>query len=321
MGKQILAIWIAATALLIAAPAFPQSDVPSDKPSSPASKASGQGQAVVTILAKHSELPVNVSQQDVTIKVDGKPSMVTSWVPLRGANDKLELVLLIDSSARNLDGSQFDEIKNFLQALTPSAKVAVAYMQNGRAVLAGPLSVDRAQTLRSLHLAMGPTASPYFSLSDLAQHWPSADRHARREVILVTDGVEPYNHGYDPNNSYVQAAIDDSVRAGLVVYSIYWKGRNRTVASSGLNDAGHNYLVEVTQATGGTSYWTGTDNPVSFQPYFEDLVRRLDNQYELGFSASLRSKPVIEALRLKFGGFAAEVAAPQQVLVDRTTTE
>jgi hypothetical protein len=321
MSKQGLVIWIAATALLMAAPAFAQNDVSSAKPSSPGSKASGQGQAVVTILAKHSELPVNVSQQDVSIKVGGKPSLVTSWVPLRGANDKLELVLLIDSSARNLDGSQFDEIKNFLQGLTPSAKVAVAYMQNGRAVLTGPLSVDREQALRGLHLAIGPTASPYFSLSDLAQHWPSADGRTRREVILVTDGVEPYNRGYDPNNSYVQAAINDSVRAGLVVYSIYWRGRNRATALPGGNDTGANYLVDVTRATGGTSYWTGNDNPVSLQPYFEDLARRLDNQYELGFSASLRDKPAIEALRLKFGGFAVEVAAPQQVLVDRAPAE
>ena len=32
------------------------------------------------------------------------------------------------------------------------------------------------------------------------------------------------------------------------------------------------------QATGGKSFWQGMGNPVSFQPYFEELTRRLRNQ-------------------------------------------
>jgi len=42
-------------------------------------------------------------------------------------------------------------------------------------------------------------------------------------------------------------------------------------------------LIEVTEATGGKNLWAGMGNPVSLQPYFEDLARRLGNQYELDF--------------------------------------
>src|ERR1700734_3475486 len=79
--------------------------------------------------------------------------------------------------------------------------------------------------LRSPPIMQRPrySSSPYFCLSDLAKNWPSADRSARREIIMITDGVDYYHLQYDPEDPYVQAAIDDSVRANLVVYSIYWR--------------------------------------------------------------------------------------------------
>jgi hypothetical protein len=277
----------------------------------------GQGQAVVTILSKHhTELAPNISQQDLGVKVDGKDSNITGWTPLRGAEDRLELVVLIDSSAHNL-GRQFDEIKHFVQSLPPNTQVGIGYMENGRAALAGPLSSDHAKVIENLHLPTGSSASPYFCLSDLAKNWPSSERKARREVVLVTDGVDPYNRRFDFDDSYVQAATNDSVRAGLVVYTIYWNGRNGADSSASENstNGGQSLLMLVSQATGGKSYGFAMGNPVSFQPYLDDLALRLQNQYELSFDAPLDRKPAIESLKLKVNGFAAEVDSPQLVLV------
>lgn len=300
-------IWIVAGALLIASPAFSQSE-----------KSSGQGRAVVTVLPKQQNSPpMNVSQQDVSIKVNGKPTAITSWASLRGTDDKLELVILIDGGATRSMGNQFDEIRHFILDLPPGVKVAVGYMQNGRGVLDGTLTTDHALAAKAVHLSEGPSVGPYFCTTELAKHWPSSDRSARREVILLTDGIEPYEPRYDPENVYVQAAIDDAVRAHLVVYSIYWSNWGNSISESYIRDSGQNYLALLTEATGGNSYWIGNGNPVTFQPYFEDLTRRLQNQYELEFSASLGSKPSIEALKLKIGGGGTDVSSPQQVLVDR----
>jgi hypothetical protein len=305
MKNLRMAIWMAAGALLLA-PAFAQT---------------GQGRAVVTILPKqHGEALASISQQAVSIKVNGKPSTVTSWAPLRGANDSLELVILIDSSARTSLGSQINDITHFVNGLPPNAKAAIAYMQNGSAVFAGGLSADHAQVLRALHLpsgSPGSSASPYFCLSDLAKHWPSSNRAARREVVMVTDGVDYYEMRFDPEDPYVQAAIQDSVRAGLVVYTIYWQNKGPADRSLYENNAGQSLLLEVTDATGGKGFWEGMGNPVSFQPFFEELAQRLENQYALGFSAPLNGKPTMETMKLKVGGIAAEVAAPHQVFVDQ----
>jgi len=314
MNRNRLTAVMVAGALLLAAQAFPQKG-----------KGAGYGRAVVTIFAKHSEVAPNVSQKDVGIKVNGKDSGVTGWAQFKGADDALELVVLIDSGARNL-GRQFEEITQFLQSLGPHTKIAVGYMENGRAVMAGPLSADHKQVVGELHLPTGPSTNPYFSLSDLARNWPSQNgssqnsqaQKVRREVILLSDGVDPNNPRFDPDDPYVQSAIQDSVRAGLVIYTIYWRSRPDGGDNSMTANGGQSLMDEVTQATGGNSYWSGAGNPVSFQPFFEDLMRRFANQYALEFAAAIDRKPAIETLKLKVEGLGLQVTSPQQVFVDRT---
>lgn len=300
---------LAAGALMTVAPAIAQNEN------------GGRGQAVITVLPAHNqEAPANLSQQDLNLRINGKNSTITNWTPLRGQNDRLELVLMLDSGARESMGTQMSEISNFIKGLPANAKVTIAYMENGRAALTGPLTTDHQAALRGLHLPSGFTgqsASPYFCLSDLAKNWPSKDQDARREVVMITDGIDYYSPRYDPDDPYVRAAITDSVRSGLVVYSIYWQNRGRMDRSLYGTDAGQNLLLEVTQATGGTSYWEGFGDPVSFGPFFKDLDRRLQNQYEVSFTAPLKDKPEVQSMKLKASGISGKIDAPQQVLVAR----
>lgn len=305
MKKKLGMIAIAIGSLLAVAPAVAQN-----------ANQQGRGQAVVTVLAKHgTEAPASIAQQDLKLSVAGKQSNVTSWAPYQSPDDRVELVLLIDNSAHVTLGRQLEDISHFIQSLPPNIKSTIAYMSYGRAVMAGALSADHAQVLHGLHLPNGfngSSASPYFCLSDLAKHWPSADRDARREVVMITDGVDDYSVRYDPSDPYVQAAIGDSVRAGLVVYSIYW--RSPDFAERFSNGAGPNLLAQVSQATGGNSYWIGT-NPVSFEPFFKNITMRLQSQYKLNFDARLKGKPEIENMKLKINAPEAQIDAPRQVLV------
>jgi len=309
MRRIRTAVFVTAGALLLTASAFAQSEN------------QGQGQVIVTVLPKHDGDAVgNVSAQSAKLKVNGKESSVTKFVPLTGERDSLELVVLIDSASRTSLGSQLEDIARFIKSLPPNARAAIAYMQNGGAAMAGPLSADHAEVLKGLHMtagSAGSNGSPYFCLSDLAKRWPSEDANARREVLMVTDGVDQYNLRFDPADQYVQAAIADSVRARLVVYSIYWRGQGRIDSTQYENNAGQNLLLTVTDATGGKSFWEGTGNPVSFEPYLDELSRRLRNQYELSFVTPLKGKSEVETMKLKFSVPGCEVNAPQQVFVGR----
>ncbi|MGA8529126.1 MAG: hypothetical protein WB622_05380 [Acidobacteriaceae bacterium] len=279
----------------------------------------GQGQAIVTVLPKkNSAPPSDVSQQAVEVSVNGKKTDVSAWQTVGRDHAPVELVLLIDEGARTSLGRELDDITRFVQSLPPNVKFAIGYMENGRAALAGPLTSDHTQALRGLHLPMGQpgeSASPYFCLSDLAKRWPSGDREARREVIMITDGVDYYERRYDPQDPYMLAAIQDSVRAHLVVYSIYWRNAGFADRTEYANNTGQNLLSQVTQGTGGNSYWIGLGNPVSMQPYFEDFSRRLQNQYELGFMVPLRGKAEEETLRVRVKAPDTSVTAPQQVWI------
>jgi hypothetical protein len=56
-------------------------------------------------------------------------------------------------------------------------------------------------------------------------------------------------------------------------------------------------------------------NPVSFEPYFDELTRRLRNQYELGFVSPLNGKPEVESMKLKLSASGTDVAAPDRVYI------
>jgi hypothetical protein len=274
--------------------------------------------SVVTVFAKSSEAPVNVRAQDFKVQVDGKSSSINSLTPLRGDRAGLELVVLIDTGARNSLGRQMSEIAQFIQSLPPTTVVGVAYMQNGQAYMPQPMTADKATAVKALHLPggiAGGSASPYFCLSDLAKHWPSTNRENRREVVMITDGIDPYNRRFDPEDPYLEAAINDSVRAGLVVNTIFWHDSGFASRTFGGTNAGQNLMSIMTEATGGMDYYQGFSNPVSFNPFFEDLNRRLQNQYELSFLVPAKPKPEVASLKVKLDVPNAKLSAPQRVLV------
>ena len=308
-----LSVALVATALCAAVPAFAQKN-----------DQVGQGRAVVTILPSAKNGTVSqVPAQSLKLKVNGKDSTVTSFTPLQEANSPVELVLLLDSGSRTSLGTQFNDVEAFVKEMPPNTRMAIAYMENGRASFASQLSSNAADVLKGLHLSSGfpgSNASPYFCLSDLAKNWPSRDRTARREVLMITDGVDNYDRRYDPEDPYVTGAINDSVKAGLVVYSIYWKDQGRANNSGYETNAGQNLLLTVTQATGGNSYWEGVGNPVSLQPFLQDLRRRLNNQYELSFTAPSNGKPEVASLKVDLKVPSAKVDAPQKVLVTGAAT-
>jgi hypothetical protein len=279
----------------------------------------GQGQVVVTILPKKNGTVSEISPEKIQLKINGKETNITSVITPKDAGN-IELVLLFDSGLRTSLGTQMNEIGQFIRTLPPNVKLAVAYMQNGRAVFASPFSTDRQQAVKAVHLPggiPGASASPYFCLSDLAKNWPQNEGPARREVLMVTDGVDNYSPRYDPDDPYVQAAIKDSVRAGIVIYSLYWRDEGRFARTGYANYAGQNLLVQVTEATGGKNFWSGFSNPVSFEPYLDELTRRMQNQYELSFTAPFSGKPQVETIKVKINAPGNEVASPQQVFVTR----
>ncbi|MBW4043721.1 hypothetical protein [Acidipila rosea] len=293
-----------AGSLALAGPAFSQ-------------KSEAPAHAVVTVIPKKDEAP-QLQAQNLKLTVDGKKTEITGLQPYKGSNAGLELTILVDDSARRALGVQLSDLADFIQSLPPTTAVGVAYMQEGSSYFAQQFTTDHALAVNALRLpggARGTNASPYFCLSDLAKRWPSNNPNARREVLMITDGVDRYNLRYDPEDPYLLAAISDAQKAGLVVYSIYFRDRGFVDGTGYETNAGQNLLSQVAEATGGHLYWEGMMSPVSFQPFLKDLSKRLANQYELGFMAPYKGKPDLVDIRVKASGFPAKIEVTQKVPV------
>lgn len=277
--------------------------------------------AIVTADSKSNEAAVTVPRQTITVLQNRKLQEISGWTPLRGERSGLQLVILLDDSARSNMGLQLNDLRSFISGLPPNAEVALGYMRNGTPNLVQRFTADHAQAAKALRLPQGTpggNGSPYFCLSDLVKHWPGGNADVRREVVMVTDGVDRYSgRRYDPENPYVQAAISDAQKAGVIVYSIYFRDAGALDRSLGATDGGQNYLSQVSQATGGKVYLQGFGNPVSFGPFLSDIQLKLQNQYELSFNSN--SKPGLQSIQVKTSQPNTKLAYPARVPVGGLT--
>lgn len=271
---------------------------------------------VVTVEARHGNTPPEITQQDVMVHEDRTRDQVTDWIPAKGEHPALEFFILIDDGASLSLGSQLEDIRQFIISQPPTTKIGVSYMQNGVAQVVANLTSDHAEAAKSIRLPqgiIGADASPYFSLQDLIKRWPRST--ARREVCMITDGVDWFG-GTTPEDPYVEAAITDAQRAGVIVYDIYMPGRGHAAHSYWRWYWGQIYLSQLADETGGESYYIGfTGTPVTFAPYFEGINQRLGHQYFLGFLAKPEKKAGMRRVRLQTEVPNAELVAASQVYV------
>lgn len=256
---------------------------------------------VVTIEPRHgSNVPV-ITREDVMVYEGKDRDTVTEWIPAQGDRAALELFVLLDDGSDVSLGTQLDDIRHFINALPVSAKIGVAYMRDGMARIEQNLTDDHALAAKALRLPVGMSgisASPYFSVSDLVKHWPASA--ARREVLMVTDGIDRYYDTGDLEDPYLQEAIDAATRAGVIVSAIYNPGAGHYAHSYWQSYWGQIYLSQMTDKTGGEAYYIGFNSPpVSFSPYLDDLGRRLSHQYFLTFVAKLPKKAGWQQVRLR----------------------
>ncbi|MFZ3211680.1 MAG: hypothetical protein WA188_09200 [Terriglobales bacterium] len=272
---------------------------------------------LVTVEARHgSNVPV-ITREDVMVYEGRDRDHVLDWVPAQGDHAALELFVLLDDASNISLGSQLEDLHQFILSQPASTKVGVAYMQNGSARIEQTPTNDPALAAKALRLPMGiagVNASPYFSLSDLVKHWPATT--ARREVLMVSDGIDRYYGVGDLSDPYLAAAIEDAQRAGVVVFAIYTPGVGHAGHSYWLTYWGQIYLAKVAEETGGESYYIGFNGPpVSFIPYLDDLSHRLTRQYLLTFAAKPQKKAGLQRVKLTTEVPNAELVSADRVYV------
>lgn len=278
-------------------------------------------QMVVSVEPKHGNEIPTITQQDVIVNQGHDRRPVTGWVPATGNGAGLELAILIDDSAGFSFGSQMQDVRAFISQQAPSTLIAVGYMQNGTVSLAQNFTQDHAAAAKSLRLPqgyIGAEASPYFSLQDFIKRWPVNPATPRREVLLITDGIDTFYGGGYPD-PYVDAAIQDAGCAGIVVFSIYTPGAGHFAHTYWRIYWGQNYLAQLSEETGGESYYfLGGQAPVAFQPYLNQMSGRLAHQYLLTFLAKPGKKGERESVKVSSEIRSVDIVAADKVCIPAT---
>jgi hypothetical protein len=276
---------------------------------------------VVTVEPRHGMNPPAVDRQDVMVYEGKTRDSVTGWTPAKGDNAGLELFVLLDDSANATLATQFEDIRQFINSKPATTKVGVAYMDNGGARIAQELTADHAQAAKSLRLPRGiagVNGSPYFSLVDLIKRWPAGS--PRREVLMISDGIDLYYGSGDLQDPYVSDAIEQAQRAGVIVYAIYNPGAGHFAHSYWHSYWGQLNLSRVADETGGESYYIGFSGPaVTFVPYLDDIEHRLNSQYLLTFLAKPEKKNGMQRVKLATELPNTELVGAERVYVPAST--
>ncbi len=283
-------------------------------------------QALVNVDAK-SKAPTDASV--FTVSVNDHKEPLSSWAPVDPGN--AQVALLIDDGLRESVGRELGNLRKFIGTLPPGVEIFVGYLTHGSVEAEQTFTADHALAASTLRLPEGlpgASASPYLCLSDFVKKWPGANsssapldpamasKRKARFVLMLTNGVDPYNGGTSVMNQdspYVANAVKDAQRAGVAVYSIYFGDAG--IRGGSADFSGQSYLSQLTGATGGINYYEGTGNPVSMAPFLEEFQHAVAETYIATFVAPASGNPQRDLVRVKFSAPNTKLHAPEEVRV------
>jgi hypothetical protein len=262
-----------------------------------------------------------VNREDVIVKQGKTRLKVTDWTSARGDRAGLDLFVLIDDASDTSLGSQLADLSAFIEAQPAETSVGVGYMRNTTVQIAQDFTKDHVAAAKALRLPLGsPGAygSPYLSVVDLMKRWPEDPN--RREVVMVTDGIDryrggPYYRGLGPISPDVDYASTVAQRTGTMIHTIYTPGVGRLRHNFWEVNNGQNGIAKLSEESGGESYFLGSQAPVSFKPYLDQILKILGNQYSLTFEAMPRKKAGLQSVTLTTEVAGVEFASADNVWV------
>jgi hypothetical protein len=261
-------------------------------------KPAGAGKATITVTAigKKDVPPPSISKDDVQLSVNKERKQVAGWE--KGGS--LGLAILIDDALDTSAASQWNDLKEFIMAQSSNTAVAVAYASNSTAMVAQDFTTDHALAAKALRIPRGQVgagSSPYLAVIDWLKRWPETG--SRRSLLVITSGIDYFRGAWGPFYPDVDTAISRAQKENINLWSIYSPGVGHRSRSFALANLGQNNLSKMTDATGGETYYLGTNAPVSFKPYLDELQLHLNNQYLLTFAGDGGAKGKLVRVQLK----------------------
>jgi hypothetical protein len=269
--------------------------------------------AVTVTAVGKKQPPPPLKKDDIQLFQSKERLQVADWK--RG--ETLFLAILIDDSLDQEVASQWNDLKAFINAQSPSTYVAVAYSRDGAAMVAQDFTNDHALAGKALRIPLGSGGafgSPYLSVQDWIKRWPDHGGD-QRSIIMISSGVDYFRGGFDPIDPDLDSTVEHAQKKNINLWTIYYP------------DAGHvgrrffrvfnsqSNLSRLSEQTGAESFYLGGGVPVTLKPYFDEIKEHLDNQYILSFERDGGKKGKFERIRINTELPSVEFMLPSVVYI------
>ena len=242
---------------------------------------------VVTVLGPNYTAPPAIGKTDVVVRTGDHRADVVGWEAAQGEKSSLELAIVIDELS-NI-GPQLNDLRKFVQSQPKNTSVGLFYAQDGITQVVAPFSTDHDAVAKKVRITSGiPGASTsiYLSLMDVMKKFTTGS--GRHEILVIADGIDRFRG--DPNSPDVDLTIERAQKAGIIIHTLYARGSDRAARNLFRSNYGQSNLAQMTDETGGESFFQGLDTPISFGPFLEQLDMVLHNQYFLTFTTPRSTK-------------------------------
>jgi len=153
--------------------------------------------------------------------------------------------------------------------------------------------LERAAT--SLRIVSGNSAfaprSPYDGVEEVLARFDAVPA-GRRAILLFSDGLdttEGLNLASINQSFSLERAAKKAQRKSVAIYSFY-SPTARTENSSVLSLGGQGALEKISDESGGRAYNHGSIAPLSYVPFFKELIIALNRQFSLTYLSTHMNK-------------------------------
>ncbi|MEP6947538.1 MAG: hypothetical protein ABJA02_16585 [Acidobacteriota bacterium] len=212
------------------------------------------------------------------------------------SNSPLALAILVQEELTSDFNLQIPQLRSFIRGLPKGTRVLVGTVRGGTLIIRQKFTDDLEKAAKAVTIVAGSSITsgngPWEGVSDLTGRFEGLPT-GRRAILLVSDGFDS-TLGASPFSSYESPALERAIsraqKRSVAVYGFFsptsaTDGRNSNLALSA-----QGALQRMSDETGGRAFFQGSGAPVSFEPFFKDLVILINRQFALTFLSTHMKK-------------------------------
>jgi len=208
----------------------------------------------------------------------------------------LSIAFVIQDDLASSFNLQIRDIQDFIRALPKGTRVMIAYTRSGTTQMRQRFTDDLELAANSLRIvasnsAMAPR-SPFDGVGEVLNRFDAVPT-GRRAILLFSDGVDTTG-GFSLASITQSVELDQAIlkaqRKSVAVYSFYSPTTMTDNGNSMFGLAGQGALHKLSEETGGRAFYQGSLAPISYMPFFKDMVLALERQFALTYLSTHMKK-------------------------------